>query len=164
MSPKIKFGFQNSDIDKLYRSNPAKLLIGTCLIKALLYFNEFYSEIIYKISIQGKPRVEFRAQRNLLMEALVGIVGKRAQVMEKGQTKSLMVLLVPVDWLLENSVNNIFVLFTRSSLVSGRLWLARPPGHAVLGLRVCIIRHCERVIEVIPMQILLRCSQLPCKD
>ena len=34
-------------------------------------------------------------------------------------------------WL--NWVNNIFVLFTRSSLVSGRLWLASI-GHVVLGL------------------------------
>ena len=37
-------------------------------------------------------------------------------------------------WL--NWVNNIFVLFTRSALVSGRLWLARPQGHVVLGLRM----------------------------
>ena len=66
--------------------------------------------------------------------------------------KCFRVLLVPVDWLLMdgcifcikrasvmdnllwlNSVNNIFVLLTRSSLVRGMLWLAIV--HVVLGLR-----------------------------
>ena len=51
-------------------------------------------------------------------------------------------------WL--NSVINIFVLFTWSSLVSGRLWLARAccfgPSDAM-----CIVRRRERVVVVIPM-------------
>ena len=50
-------------------------------------------------------------------------------------------------WL--NSVVNIFVLFTMSALVSGRLWLARacfgPPDER------CIVRRRERVVVVIPM-------------
>ena len=50
-------------------------------------------------------------------------------------------------WL--NSVNNIFV-FTRSALVSGRLWFARaccfgPPDAK------CIVRRREMVVVVIPM-------------
>ena len=52
---------------------------------------------------------------------------KRASVMEN------------LLWL--NSVNNIFVLFTRSALVSGRLWLARvccfgPPDARCIWLDV----------------------------
>ena len=79
------------------------------------------------------------------------------------------VLLVPVDWLLmngcifcinrasvmnnllwSNSVNNIFVLFTRSALVSGRLWLAMACCFGPLDAR-CIFRRRERVVVVIPM-------------
>ena len=79
------------------------------------------------------------------------------------------VLLVPVDWLLMdgciffikkasvrdillwlNSVNNIFVLFTRSALVSGRLWLARACCFGPTDAR-CIVRRREWVVVVIPM-------------
>ena len=79
------------------------------------------------------------------------------------------VLLVPVDWLLMdgcifciksasvmdnllwlNSVNNIFVLFTRSVLVSGRLRLARACCFGPPDAR-CIVRRRERVVVVIPM-------------
>ena len=79
------------------------------------------------------------------------------------------VLLVPVDWLLMdgcifcikkasvmdnllwlNSVNNTFVLFTRSALVSGRLWLARACCFGPPDAR-CIVRRRERVVVVIPM-------------
>ena len=92
--------------------------------------------------------------------------------MEKGQVKSLRVLLVPVDWLLMdgcifcikrasvmdnflwlNWVNNIFVLFTRSALVSCRLWLARACCFGPTDER-CIVRRRERVVVVIPVQIL----------
>ena len=80
-----------------------------------------------------------------------------------------MVLLVPVDWLLVdgcifcikralvmdnllwlNSVNNIFMLFTRSALVSGRLWLARASCFGPPDAR-CIVSRRERVVVVIPM-------------
>ena len=51
-------------------------------------------------------------------------------------------------WL--NSVNNIFVLFTRSALVSGRLELARTCCFGPPDAR-CIVRRRERVVVVIPM-------------
>ena len=89
--------------------------------------------------------------------------------MEKGKVKSLKVLLVPVDWLLMdgcifcikrasmmnnllwlNSVNNFFVLFTRSALVSGRFRLARAYCFMPQDAR-CIVRRRERVVVVIPM-------------
>ena len=49
-------------------------------------------------------------------------------------------------WL--NFVNNIFVLFTRSALVSGRLWLAIACCFGPPDAR-CIVRRRERVIVVI---------------
>ena len=49
-----------------------------------------------------------------------------------------------------NSVNNIFVLFTRSALVSGRLWLARACCFGPPDAR-CIVRRREKVVVVILM-------------
>ena len=79
------------------------------------------------------------------------------------------VRLVPVDWLLMdgcifcikrasvmdnllwlNSVNDIFVLFRRSALVSGWLLLARACCFGPPDAR-CIVRRRERVLVVIPM-------------
>ena len=51
-------------------------------------------------------------------------------------------------WL--NSLNNIFVLWTRSALVSGRLWSARACCFGPHDAR-CIVRRRERVVVVIPM-------------
>ena len=50
-------------------------------------------------------------------------------------------------WL--NSVN-IFVLFSRSTQVSCRLWLARACCFGPPDAR-CIVRHRERAVVVIPM-------------
>ena len=94
-------------------------------------------------------------------------VGKAGMGM--GWVKSFRVLLVPVDWLLMdgcifcikrtsvmdnvlwlNSVNNIFVLLTRSSLVRGMLWLAIACCFGPPDAR-CIVRRRERVVVVIPM-------------
>ena len=51
-------------------------------------------------------------------------------------------------WL--NSVNNIFVLFTRSALVSLGLWLASACCFGSPEAR-CIVRRRETVVVVIPM-------------
>ena len=54
------------------------------------------------------------------------------------------------DLLWLNSVNNIFVLLTRSFLVRDMLWLARACCFGPPDAR-CIVRYRERVVVVIPM-------------
>ena len=71
----------------------------------------------------------------LLMDGCIFCI-KRASVMDN------------LLWL--NSVNNIFVLFTRSVLVSSRLWLARACSFGPPDAR-CIVSRRERVVVVIPM-------------
>ena len=51
-------------------------------------------------------------------------------------------------WL--NSVNNIFLLFTRSALVRGRFWLTRACCFGPPDAR-CIVSRRERVVVFIPM-------------